>query len=324
MDAWEGGGVAGGQGRREEQEQEQEQGAGGVAERRGTFLADALELSKPRIVVMVLITAVATAVVGGGATLFGVLDWVALLVGTALVAGAAGAANQIWERGIDRNMARTANRPLADGRLSVGLAVAGTTAALIVGSAVLWAAFGATPAVVGWATFGSYVFVYTPMKVRTAWNTTVGAVAGALPMLIGYTAAGGTWTDVPGWLLVLISVAWQYPHFMAIAWMYRRQYDQAGFVMTTTVEPTGRDAAFQAIAGSVAVVLTAVALLAWTAAAWYAVVGSVLILAATWPMLRASVAFRGERDDASARRLLRSSLWVLPVVLLLATVGVFT
>ncbi|WP_286762708.1 protoheme IX farnesyltransferase, partial [Rhodopirellula sp. UBA1907] len=192
-----------------------------------SVFADVIELTKPRIVTMILVTTVASALIAGSATLT-LIDWFWLMIGTALIAGSAGAANQVWECRIDRNMPRTANRPVPGGRMSYAVAVALTAASGIAGAAILWLGNGMIPACVGIATWLIYVLVYTPMKTRTAWNTTVGAIAGALPVFIGYTAAGGTLTELPGWMLFGVLACWQYPHFMAIAWLYRTQYAKAG------------------------------------------------------------------------------------------------
>ena len=303
---------------------------------------DFLAMTKPRIVVMILVTTAATAVIGAAGQTIGGMNFLLLMAGTAMVAGAAGAANQIAERRIDALMNRTANRPMPGGRLKMAPAVAFAAALLMAGTALLVLTFDWVPAAFGLATFVSYVFVYTPMKTRTPWNTTVGAIAGALPVMIGYTATGGSpWGGV-GWAITAVLAAWQYPHFMAIAWMYRRQYHDAGFRMTTGVHPGGGPAAFQAVAGSIATWAAAIAVIAGIVIAttnpsittnptittnllsdtstWVGVIAVVLVTAAIYPMTAASVRFARRRDDAAARRLLRSSLWVLPAVLLVATV----
>lgn len=285
-------------------------------------LTDYLQLTKPRIVTMILVTTVATATIGGG--LFGsVLMWGWLLLGTAAVAASAGAANQVWERVIDSRMTRTAQRPLPDGRICWHRAMVFTAVLGLGGTAILGAFFGVVPAAVGAATWLLYVLVYTPMKTRTAWNTTVGAVAGAIPVWIGYTAAGGTLGEWTPWLLFGVLAAWQYPHFMAIAWMYRRQYDEAGFKMTTTVEPTGRSAGWQSIAGSIAIILCGVGLCFTTHGPISGLIAAVAVTASCYPMLRASFRFAASPDDQLARKLLRSSLLVLPAVLLVVTLRVF-
>ncbi len=284
--------------------------------------SDYVQLTKPRIVVMILVTTIATAMIAsGGWVPFASLFW--LLLGTAAVAGSAGAANQVWERSIDRRMARTAIRPLPDGRLGTMSASIFTAVLGVLGTWSLAANFGLVPAAAGVVTWAMYVLVYTPMKTRTAWNTTVGAVAGALPVLIGYTALGGSHLDATVWLLVGVLVAWQYPHFMAIAWMYRRQYGEAGFRMTTTVEPTGRSAAIQSITGSLTLIGCGVALCFLAGGLYGSIIASVAVLLSCWPMLKASIRFALRPDDASARKLLRSSLLVLPAVLLIVTTRVF-
>ena len=286
------------------------------------LLSDYLQLTKPRIVVMILVTTCATAMIGAsGFVAAGSLGW--LLLGTAAIAGSAGAGNQIWERVIDSRMTRTANRPISSGRMSPIPAVVFATALAAIGTAVLATKCGRTPAAVGVATWLLYVLVYTPMKVRTAWNTTVGAVAGALPVLIGFTATGGQLTEWTGWLLVGVLVAWQYPHFMSIAWMYRRQYQEAGFKMTTTEEPTGRSAGWQSIVGSAVLIGMGVTLCWLPVGLSGAIAGSIAVVAAAWPMLRASMRFARCPDDATARALLRSSLLVLPAVLAVVTLRLF-
>lgn len=286
------------------------------------LVSDLLQLTKPRIVVMILVTTCATAMIGAsGFVAAGSLFW--LLLGTAAIAGSAGAGNQIWERVIDSRMTRTANRPISSGRMSPLPAVFFATVLGVTGATILMMRFGLTPAAVGVSTWLLYVLVYTPMKVRTAWNTTVGAIAGAIPVLIGYTAAGGSLTEWTGWLLVGVMVAWQYPHFMSIAWIYRRQYKEAGFKMTTTEEPTGRSAGWQSISGSAVLIGLGVTLCWLPAGTAGAIFGSIAVFAAAWPMLLASLRFSRRPDDQTARKLLRSSLLVLPAVLAVVTLRLF-
>ncbi|MEM9643742.1 MAG: protoheme IX farnesyltransferase [Planctomycetota bacterium] len=281
-------------------------------------LADLIELSKPRIVTMILVTTVATALIGAG----GGVGWFSLLwllLGTAGIAGSAGASNQIWERVIDREMTRTATRPISSGRMSVSVGVAFALITGVGGTALLATGFGAAPAWVGVLTWVIYVMVYTPMKTRTYWNTTVGAVAGALPVLIGYTATGGHWADLTAWMLFGVLAGWQYPHFMAIAWLYRKQYGDAGFEMTTTVEPTGRSAAHQSIAGSLAILACGAVLCLSFGANATGVIATTMVALFTWPLLKASLRFWREPSDITSRKMLRASLLVLPMVLLVVT-----
>jgi len=291
-----------------------------------TLFRDCVELTKPRIVTMILVTTMASAWIAMASKSLGglsAIQWIVLLLGTGLVAGSAGAANQVWERVIDTLMPRTASRPIASGRMPLSIGVGFTMTTGVFGTALLAWSFGAAPAVFGSATWLLYVLVYTPMKTRTAWNTTVGAIAGALPVFIGYTAAGGTTTDLAGWMLFGVLAAWQYPHFMAIAWLYRRQYGEAGFQMTTTVEPTGRDAAWQSVLGTIALAACGVTLcLAPTGQWWLSAAGvatSLLVLVACAPLMKASLRFQSSPDDIRARKMLRWSLVVLPAVLLVMT-----
>ncbi|QEG43231.1 heme o synthase [Roseimaritima ulvae] len=277
--------------------------------------SDLVTLTKPRIVVMVLVTAAVAAVAAAGRS----LDLVVLLhtlLGTALVGASAGTMNQIWEREIDCRMRRTRTRPLPAGRISTAAAVLYCAVLGISGTAYLAIFTGLVPAAFGLATWLTYVLIYTPMKTRTAWNTTVGAISGALPMMIGYTAAGGSVADPQGWLLVAVLVAWQYPHFMAIAWMYRHEYGQAGFLMTPVVEPSGRSAAAQSVAGALALLGVLVALVCLLDSGWSAAVLSSLMLLVSYGLIRDSIRFARQRDDASARRMMRASLLQLPAAML--------
>ncbi len=294
-----------------------------VAPHRPRIHTDLIQLTKPRIVTMILVTTVASAMIAAGGWI-ATLDMLWLLLGTGMVAGSAGAANQVWERKIDCNMTRTATRPLPAERISLAPAIVYTAALGIIGTTILYAMFGVAPAAAGLATWLLYVLIYTPMKTRTSWNTTVGAIAGALPVLIGYTAAGGGTSDWTGWLLVAVLAAWQYPHFMAIAWLYRRQYAEAGFCMSTTVDPSGRSAGAQSIAGSIAILGCSVALCVIPGipdgSILVTVIASIGAIAACYPMLLASFRFSAQPDDIMARKLLRSSLLVLPAVLAIVTV----
>ena len=235
-----------------------------------------------------------------------------LLVGTALVAASSSIANQILERETDRLMQRTANRPLAAGRLAVRDGWWLAAATLILGVAFVWASSGWQPTAAAVATWLLYVLLYTPLKLTTPLNTAVGAVAGALPVAIGWLAAGGPERlaagDARGGLaaaaLATVLYLWQFPHFMAIAWLYRRQYDAAGLKMLTVVDPSGLRAAGQSLAAALAMVPASLVLAVPS--------GSIrLFLAAAVASIVyvvASIRFAVRRDDASARVLLFTSL----------------
>lgn len=288
----------------------------------GGLLRDLVELTKPRIVTMILITTVIAAVIAAGGWI-SVALLLHLAIGVGLVAGSAGAMNQAWERRLDSRMERTRRRPLAAERLRLRAGIAYSAALGILGTAYLAWSIGAIPAALAVATWVLYVPCYTPLKTRSQWNTAVGAISGALPMMIGYTAGGGSLTDPRGWLLVGILVAWQYPHFMAIAWLVRKQYAAAGIRMTTTVDRTGRRAGRQSVIGMFALAACLAALTILLSPGWSLATGLLVavVLASTIPMMTAAFRFARSRDDLTARKLLRASLLQLPASLMLMTLA---
>lgn len=282
---------------------------------RGSAAAAYLELTKPRILLMVLLTIVAGAISAGGAP----SDWVLLhaLLGTAAVAAGASAANQWIERSRDARMPRTERRPLPAARLQPRQA-AWFAACLALGGMVYLVAF--TPAItaaLAAATWVIYVLIYTPLKPRTPSNTAVGAVAGALPVLIGWTAAGGS-IGVTALAWFGIVYLWQFPHFMAIAWLYRDDYRAAGMRMLPVVDPTGRSAGVQSVAAAAALLPISLLPLVGRESAPAC---ALAIAAAGLGYMAASAAFLASRDRRSARRLLRASLVYLPAVMLLLVVS---
>ncbi len=282
------------------------------------MLADYAELTKLRISVMVLVTVAVAAFVGNWGP---PAPWlmVSTLLGTALVAASASALNQRLERRTDSLMPRTADRPLPAGRISDRAALRFGAATIALGLVWLAVAVNLATAALGALTWLLYVAVYTPLKTRTPLNTVVGAVAGALPTLMGWTAVGGSLSLAAGGgglmaaTLFLIVYLWQFPHFMAIAWIYRRQYTAAGLKMLTVVDPSGRRAGAQAVAAALA--LSAISLVPLAHYAGWVYCGSALALGAAY--LAASVRFGWRRDEASARLLLATSLVYLPVLLVL-------
>lgn len=195
------------------------------------------ELFKARLTALVVITTLAGFYLGSEASMDLRLLFPAL-VGTALLACGAAALNQWWEREHDALMPRTANRPLPAGHLRPETALFIGIVCGAVGIAVLLLAVNPLTALLGAATLGSYIFIYTPLKRITPLNTLVGAVPGALPPLMGWTAATGT-ISREGLALFAIQFFWQMPHFLAIAWLYREQYELGGFKMLPVVDPSG-------------------------------------------------------------------------------------
>ncbi len=195
------------------------------------------DLFKARLTFLVLLTTL----VGFYLGFRGPVDYVLMmhtLLGTALVASGASALNQLLEREYDARMRRTQNRPLPSGRLQPQsvLIVGGACA----GSGLIYLAFAVSllTSLIGAISLVSYLFIYTPLKRVTWLNTAVGAVPGALPPLMGWTAARGE-ASSQGWALFAIVAFWQLPHFLAIAWIYREEYARAGFKMLPVIDPQG-------------------------------------------------------------------------------------
>ncbi len=290
-----------------------------VPDRRTTWLAraaDYLELTKPRIGVMVLVTVAVAAFVADRGPPGG---WLLAhtLLGTALVAASASALNQWLERETDALMVRTADRPLPAGRLSCTQVVLFGAVTLVIGIAQLALAVNLLTAAVGLLTWVLYVWVYTPLKTRTPGNTVVGAVAGALPVLMGWTATGAA-LDLRAWSMFLIVFFWQFPHFMAIAWMYRQDYAAAGLKMLSVVDASGYRAARQAIVSALVLIpVSLVPCLSQPGAELYFAWAVAIGLA----QLACAVGFLVQLSDASARRLLLASLIYLPLMMGLLLLG---
>jgi protoheme IX farnesyltransferase len=267
--------------------------------------ADYFELTKPRIVAMELVTVIVAAYL---AAPWGLNSWMLLhtVLGAALVAASAGAFNQWWERETDARMPRTAGRPLPAGRLAPRHVIAFSAATLVAGTLELVFAVSVLTAGVALATWLVYILAYTPLKTRSPHNTAVGAVSGALPILIGWTATGAA-IDVRAVALVAVMFLWQFPHFMAIAWLYRADYARAGQRMLPVVDATGLRAGAQAVVGALALIpVSLVPALSPHAGSPAIYCGWTLLLGAA--QLAAATRFLLHRDDRSARRLLRASL----------------
>jgi protoheme IX farnesyltransferase len=271
----------------------------------GTRLADYLELTKPRIVLLELVT---VAVAMQLASPMGVAPWLLVnaVLGAALVAASAGTFNQWWEQAGDAKMNRTASRPLPAGRLSPREVLWFGTITFVVGVAHMLVFVNWQATSIALITWLVYVLAYTPLKTRSPLNTAVGAVSGAMPILIGWTAAGAA-IDIQALALVAVMFLWQFPHFMAIAWLYRHEYAKAGQQMLTVVDPSGVRAGAQAVVG--ALTLLPVSLVpALSPQAASPVVYCIWATVLAGGLVSAAALFLWRRDDRSARWLLRASL----------------
>jgi protoheme IX farnesyltransferase len=227
-----------------------------------------LELTKPRITQLVLLTAAAGFYLGAQHHV-DLLLLANTLIGTALVAGGTNAWNQIRERDVDGLMARTRRRPLPSGRLSARAAVWFASAITVVGVLYLDVTVNRLTAVLAALTFASYVLLYTPLKRTTSLNTLVGAVPGALPIVGGWTAAGGGLNGAVAalfWILFL----WQLPHFLALAWLYREDYRAGGLRMLSIDDDDGRDTGRMALLYAMALLpISLLPTLLGVTGAWY-------------------------------------------------------
>lgn len=266
-------------------------------------------LTKPRLNFLAVLTALAAYGVAleKPAPLW---DWWHLFLGTAAVAGACGVLNQWWEAHLDARMARTRMRPIPAGRLSARQALGFGILLTALGLLYLFFIVHPLSAAAGALAIVTYIFFYTPLKTSTTFSTLVGAVPGAVPPLIGWSAAHGT-LDAPAWSLFLILFLWQIPHFLAIGWLYREDYAKAGFVFLPVQDAgghaTGRMAFLYTLALIPAALLPA---LLKTAGFFYAVSALCLSVSYAW----AAFIFAKRPSATSAHRLF---LWSIGYVFFL-------
>ncbi|HXX70652.1 MAG TPA: heme o synthase [Candidatus Acidoferrum sp.] len=270
-----------------------------------------LVLTKPDVTFLVVITTVAGFYLGS----IGPLDWVRLLHtlgATLLVAGGTAALNQYIEREMDAVMRRTAARPLPSGQLRPRDVLTFGLASVVIGAA--WLAMGVNrlSAAVALSTMVLYLGLYTPLKTRTTLSTAVGAIPGALPPLIGWAAAHGT-LSLGAWVLFAILFVWQFPHFLAIAWMYREDYARAGIRMLPVVDRNG-DATFRQIVMASAVLVWVSALPSVVGMASIRYFFGALILGML--LLQVGLWANRARTNARAKWLMHATVAHIPLLLI--------
>jgi protoheme IX farnesyltransferase len=270
------------------------------------------ELTKPRITFLIVLTSAA----GFALASQGPIDYLGLLralLGIALLSSGIATLNQYAERDLDGLMRRTAMRPLPAGRLAPWEALAFGAGITIIAEIYLLVLVNPLSALLGLTVIAGYLFAYTPLKTRTSLSTMVGAFPGAVPPLIGWTAARDS-VSLEAWVLFAILFLWQFPHFLAIAWMYREDYGRAGILMLPVVEPDGRVTAQQIVIYTL--MLLPVSLLPAVlgmSGRIYLFGAAVLGLLFLYSSLRA--AFSMSRQQA--RRLLLASVLYLPLLFIL-------
>lgn len=274
-----------------------------------TLLAD---LIKIRLTALVLITTT----VGFYAGWSGPVDFLLLahtVLGTALVASGAAALNQLLERAPDALMRRTENRPLPSGRVQPDTVLLFGGICAAAGLIYLAIAVNLLTSVLGVLTLLSYLFVYTPLKRITSLNTVIGAIPGALPPLMGWTAAHGE-VSLAGWSLFLILFFWQLPHFLAIAWIYREDYARGGFAMLPVLDPTGERTGRQAVSHTLGLLPVSLApsILGLAGKAYF--FGALALgLGFLWFVIQ----FSRRLSISSARQLFFASIIYLPLLMIL-------
>ncbi len=279
-------------------------------------LSDYYELTKPSIVWLILMSTVMGCYLAADGSLLST-NLLHTVLATGLLAAGTGALNQWWERDGDARMRRTLTRPVPGGRIqpwaalvySVGLTVGGLLYLLV---AVNFLSF-----LLGVCTIVSYNFLYTPLKTKTWWSTTIGAFPGAIPPLLGWAAMRGS-LGLEAWVLYGVLFFWQFPHFYAIAWMYRDDYGRAGIRMLPVIEPAGRSTARQILitAGLLVPVSMAPAWLGMVAP-WYAIPAFLLGVG----YFAAGVRLARSGTAMSAKELLRASVLYLPLLYLFLLVA---
>lgn len=275
-----------------------------------------LTLVKPRIALMLVLTAAAGFYLGT----IGKFDWILFansMLGIALLAFGVATLNQYIERKTDVLMTRTAQRPLPTGKLKAIQALVFGVLLCVLAEIYFEFLVNQLTAILGLSVIVGYVLLYTPLKTRTSLSTVIGAFPGAMPPLMGWTAAAGEIT-VPAWVLFAILFFWQFPHFLAIAWMYRTEYAKAGILMLPVVEPSGRLTAQQIVVFSLILVPFSLAPFFIGLDGWIYLAGAIVL--GFW-FIYESVKFARTKTDLQARKLLRVSVIYLPLLLLLAVLN---
>lgn len=274
-----------------------------------TRVGDFVALTKPRLNLLVVLTAAAGYYLGARRG-FDAMEFFHAVAGTALVAGGSAALNMALERDADGRMVRTRVRPIPGGRVQVREAVIFALLLTIVGTAQLVWGVNLLAAALALSTLVIYALVYTPLKPRTAFSTVVGAIPGALPPMVGWAAATGT-VSREAWVLFGIIFLWQLPHFLAIAWLFRDDYERGGFPLLPVVEREGLATAYQvATYTSTLLPVSLLPTLVGLSGSRYFAGAFVLGIALLWVALR----FAWRRTHAHARVLFFASIIYLPLV----------
>jgi len=268
-----------------------------------------LELTKPRIAFMLVLTAAAGFYLGAPNN-FDVILFINSMIGIALLAFGVATLNQVWERKTDALMERTAKRPLVTQKLSFTEALAFGLSLCLVAEIYLAFLVNGLTAILGLTVIVGYVLLYTPLKTRTSASTAIGAIPGAMPPLMGWTASANE-ISLGAWALFALLFLWQFPHFLAIAWMYKEQYAKAGILMLPVIEPDGKITARQIVIFTVLLLPVSLAPYFLGFAGLIYLVGASLL--GLW-FLWASIKTARAKSVEQARKLLLVSVLYLPLI----------
>ena len=274
-----------------------------------------LELTKPRIAFLLVLTSAAGFYMASNGN-FDVIRFVHAMVAITLLAFGVSTLNQYIEREIDVFMKRTAARPLPTKKITPTEALVFGIVQCVAAEIYLLALVNVLTAFLGLLVIIGYVLLYTPLKRKTSLSTVVGAFPGAMPPLMGWTAATGDIT-LTAWMLFATQFLWQFPHFLSIAWLYRDQYAKAGILMLPVVEPTGKLTARQIVLFTIMLVPVSLAPFFFHASGILFLIGGILV--GIW-FLWAAVKAARARTDETARMLLLVSVVYLPVLFLLMVI----
>jgi heme o synthase len=280
-----------------------------ISIQRSAVLTDYILLMKPELTLLSVLTAVGSSYLAAR-EMGNYISLIRTFIGTLLVGGAAGVLNQYIERKYDARMKRTAQRPLPAGRVYPTDALIFGIALAISGIFYLTLAGNATAGILAVITLVSYLFLYTPLKRQTPFATVIGGISGALPPLIGWAVARGNLTR-EAWTLFFILFFWQMPHFLALAWMYRKDYADAGYKILSVLDPSGKITGRQALIYCIALIPASLlpTLVGMAGVLYFC--GMILL---TFNFLALAISMYRYHTPSAARRLFYASLVFLPLL----------
>lgn len=275
-----------------------------------------VELTKPRIALMLVLSSAACFYLGSPEK-FNFSLFLSAMGGIALLAFGVATLNQLIEHKTDALMLRTSSRPLPSQAISFQSALVFGILLCLAAEIYLGLFVNVLTALLGLTVIIGYVLLYTPLKTKTSLSTVIGAFPGAMPALMGWTASSGEIT-IPAWVFFSIMFLWQFPHFLAIAWLYRDDYSRAGILMLPVVEPSGRLTAQQIVVFSLLLLPMSLAPFFIAVTGWIYLLGAIIL--GVW-FIVSGVRFALNKTNQSAKMVFRVSIIYLPILFLLAVIN---